>query len=209
MTDCTMVKGSAGQDCISLRTVSRRHKSPHNFYVTYNELLDLDGKPSIVTRDINSYAEFRKCPDGTLEIRFTWLTGDGGNLKGYTETVTVDSDGLMDFVRRGRATGSGSWAALSVERDRMPRMDFTSDGARRTLRTVLGTPCLRRKLSKALRDNFHWPKAERIRFCGDWDKYNFGFTEYLAGLPDAAGISGGLILHRENGLANAKYAIHT
>ncbi len=56
MNDRTLVKVSAGEQCICFRTVSRSRKSPKRFYVTRDEFARLETQASVTTHDGWSFA---------------------------------------------------------------------------------------------------------------------------------------------------------
>ena len=56
MSNRIMIKLSASEGCIRLRTFSRKHHSPHGFVFTEKELLDLEEKRYITVSDIHSFA---------------------------------------------------------------------------------------------------------------------------------------------------------
>ena len=72
----TMLKLTASEDSISLRTISRGFRSPHRFVVLETELQELEVKRHIISSDIRSFAEMRLVKAGAeyngdmLLIRF-------------------------------------------------------------------------------------------------------------------------------------------
>ena len=76
----TMLKLTASEDSISLRTISRVFRSPHRFVVLETELQELEVKRHIISSDIRSFAEMRLVKAGAeyngdmLLIRFVWLS---------------------------------------------------------------------------------------------------------------------------------------
>ena len=202
-----MVKLSASDSCIGFRTVSRAGKSPHWFYVTRDELATLDEQHHIVTRDIHSFAEFLSSQDNLLEIRFTWLSEQGdGDVSGHKESVTLNYPAFKAFAEKSLCGGRTACSMLSIDTAcRRPTLDFSA--ARAPLHRVLASPVTRRKLSKALRDNFQWPRTPVIAFYPDWDKDSFFFKEICQ--DGRFGICGGLILHHENRQRGPYYAVHT
>ena len=68
MSNRIMIKLSASEGCIRLRTFSRKHHSPHGFVFTEKELLDLEEKRYITVSDIHSFAK--------LALRKTMGQGD-------------------------------------------------------------------------------------------------------------------------------------
>lgn len=176
MNDRIMVKAYANENGIDLRTVSRRRKSPHRFYILREMLDALETGRTVTINDIYSFVQIRRDALNRLRIDFTWLSGGGlcRTVAGYNEIVVLD---------------------------------FSARGAQKTLRRIAAVPGLRKKLSHALRDNFHWLLTPRIRFYGDLDPLSFFFREEL---PDGSdGLCGGLCLSGREDISKAKYEVHT
>ena len=94
----TLVKITTSENCISFRTISRSGKSGQ-FYVARSEFARLEHEPEVITRDIWSFAVLRRDKGkDTLSVQFTWLSGDGTNVKGSEETVTLRYNELAAFV---------------------------------------------------------------------------------------------------------------
>ncbi len=202
-----MVKLSASDSCIGFRTISRAGKSPHWFYVTRDELAALDEQHHIVTRDLASFAEFLSSQNNLLEIRFTWLSEQGnGAVSGHNESVTLNYLAFKAFAEKSLCGGRTDCSMLSIDTAcRRPVLDFSA--ALATLHRVLASPITRKKLSRALRDNFQWPRTPVIAFYPDWDPDSFFFKEIR---PDGrTGLCGGLILHHSDRKRGPYYAVHT
>lgn len=206
MTDRTMVKVSATENCLVFRTVTRERKSPRSFYVLRSDLERLEQHGSITVNDIHCFAELQRDMDHNLvRIRFSWLRQVGANrLEGHTEMVRLPYDELMNFAGRSRQNpDAAQWKVLSVEDAPMPRMVFQ---ATENLHAALSNQTVRRKLVRFLRDNFKWGWSEEVRFYNDSLPYSFFFREVRNGQQ---GICGGLILHRQEDMDKAYYSIHT
>ena len=206
MNNRILIHAVANKDCISFRTVSRSRKSPHWFYVLRNKLAELEHKSGITVHDINSFAVLhRDVNAGTVEIEFTWLSGDKDNVTGYQETVILPYDKLMAFVYNSTLEDdSVTWKALSIDNTRKcPQIVFKS---RKNLHSVLEDSTIRHKLVRFLRDGFNWPSAEKIELYDDFIPYSFTFREIKNGKP---AISGGLVLHGQENVQKAYYSIHT
>ncbi len=208
-----LVKFQSYKTHIGIRTITRQAKSPQTFYLPHLSFTDLEASGCIVLRDSYSFAEFELIDGGaTVKIDFTWLTQYGDKTaKGYAQTVYLDYDALANRIWDSLEGNHGpkAWSMLSVERSsRRPKLDFSSPGAQKTIREVLAVPVLRHKLTRAVRDNFQWPDGSDhvVRFYADYDRYSFFFQEYRDGKE---GICGGLILEHYDGLAKAKYGVHT
>ena len=204
MENRTLVKISAGENCIGFKTISRRRKSPRTFLVTRDMLARLEQEPEIVTQDIHCFAALRlNTATRTLSINFCWLQSRRNNeLDGWEETVPLPYDALMAFVKASAQEGGPkNWRVLSLQATMTPQIVFVdTEGLRKCLenRTVRG------KLTRALRDNFHG--ADRVEFYHDFEAYSFMFQSYRAGRPS---IVGGLILHGQGDLKKACYSVHT
>lgn len=207
MNDRTLVKVSAGEYCIGFRTVSRRIKSGRDFLVTRSQLAQMEHETEIVTKDLHSFAVLRRdVSTGTLSIGFSWLCGDRNNeVSGWEETVTLPYDALTAFAEAStQADGPKKWSVLSICRNTYPKLVFHD---RERLRECLANKTVRKKLSHALRDNFHYPCVDEICFYHDFAPYSFLFREIRSGRAD---VVGGLILHNyDDDLRQAHYSIHT
>ena len=206
MSNRTLVKVIAYENCISIKTISRDRKSPHRFFISLDSLAQLETQAAIIVKDISSFAAmYRDTSADTLEIRFTWLTGTGSSISGYEETVMLPYSRLAAFVRDSSVTGKAEeWTVLSLKQAQgKPRYVFKSG---ETLRAVLSNGVIRRKLIRALRDSFNWPKSQEIHFHADFLPYSFIFEEIRDG---QSAMVGGLILHGQDDMRNAYYSVHT
>ena len=202
----TLVKAYAEEYGIDIRTVSRSRKSPHRFYVLRDALADLEHKPKIIVRDIRSFAVlFLNSYDSTLEIEFNWLNGNGYNLMGWEETVTLPYEEFAAFVHNSTVeSGPKEWKTLSIDNSvRQPKLIFNS---LKNLHKALQNGTVRHKLVRFLRDGFCWPDAEQIELYDDFMPYSFLFREIKNG---KTALSGGLILHLQDDIQKSYYSIHT
>ena len=202
----TLVKAYAEEYGIDIRTVSRSRKSPHRFYILRDALADLEHKPKIIVRDIRSFAVLcRNVCDGTLEIEFNWLNGNGYNLMGWEETVVIPYEEFAAFVHDSTVeSGPSEWKTLSIDNSvRRPKLIFNS---RRNLNAAIQNGIIRHKLVHFLRDGFCWPDAERIELHDDFIPYSFTFRQIKNG---KTALSGGLILHLQDNIQKSYYSIHT
>lgn len=210
--DPVLVKFRTTEHFICIRTRTRRRSSPYSFDLSRERFAELEDAGSLVVRDGHSFAVFSLIDDRTkIRIEITWLSPCGGEaVKGFTQAVVLDYATLTRHVADSlEEDGPAAWSMLYVDRTRdRARLDFGSEGARRTIRKILSVPVLRHKLTRAVRDNFQWPNDGDtvIRFYADCDPYSFFFREYA---NDREGICGGLILHRYDGLEKAYYSVHT
>ena len=205
MKNRILVYATASKDCISFRTASRSRKSPHWFYILRNSLEELEHKSEIIAHDINSFAVLhRNTTASTIEIDFTWLSGDKDNVTGYQETVILPYDKLMTFVHNSILESNPvTWKVLSIDNTKRPQIVFNS---KKNLQNVLTNRILRHKLIRSLRDEFNWPYSQKIELYDDYIPYSFTFHEIKNGKP---AISGGLVLHGYEDIEKAYYSIHT
>ena len=208
MSNRIMIKLSASEGCIRLRTFSRKHHSPHGFVFTEKELLDLEEKRYITVSDIHSFAKvsLRKSFEQAeiLEIEFTWLSdAGGGKVSGRTETVRLSYEKFKASITQSREN-SMQIKMLSLEESGRPKIEFQS---RRNLKAVAETKALRKKLGKFLADHFlRWKGSRQITVYDDFEPYSFFFQEQT---PYGNGMCGGVILHGRENLEKAYYGIHT
>lgn len=208
MTDRIMLCAEAGESAIGIRTVSARMKSPHRFYIGYDELGRLRQDGGTVSADLHSFVKLRL--DTTLDrivFIFTWLDGHGlDRVEGTEQTVTLRWSVFKEFLQNCRLPdGPRTFRALSQDTGKgRPRLVF--DGDRKNLKAAAGSRRIRHKLGKALDRNFNWPDAEEVRLYNDFTPYSFFFREYRGGRP---GLCGGLILHDQENMEKAYYGMHT
>ena len=203
MDERILVKLSATETCIDIRTISRERKSPHSFTVARSDFIALERDGHMIARDMHSFAEFdRNEIRGAVTICITWLNNDGDQYVGWKQIVSVPYDTLMDFALNGK-----SWQrtrkVLSLEPKNSPRFVFECP---EQLRTCVENKIIRRKLVRFLRDHFKWWGADKICFYSDFVAYSFIFQEFRG---EALGITGGLLYHSGEDLSEGYYSIHT
>lgn len=208
MGNRTLVHMTFAKNCINVRTISFSRKSPHRFYILRSNLEEFLHNPEVIkhVRDINSFATIRMGQrTGTVEIEFTWLSGNDCNLSGYRETITLPYDMLVKFLDTSTLENKPiTWKFLSIDNTRnRPQIVFKS---RKNLHEALENDTIRHKLVHALRKQFNWPFAEKIELYDDYMPYSFGFNEIKNGKPV---MNGGLILHGQENMQKAYYSIHT
>ena len=208
MNNRTMIKLSASEDCVTLRTFSKDYHSPQGFILTEKELLELEEKRYMTVSDIRSFAKLalRKNmeQEDVLEITFTWLSdAGGGKVSGRTETVKLFYERFQTLVEESRESGI-QVRVLALEEHRGPKIEFQS---RRNLKAVAEKKALRKKLGKFLGNHFlRWQSGRQITIYDDFEPYSFSFREQT---PYGGGMCGGVILHGRENLAKAHYEIHT
>lgn len=206
MNDRTLVYMIFRTDCISLRTVSRSRKSPHRFYILRSRLEELEHTPYMIVHDISSFAVLRRdTHNGTIEIEITWLSGDGITVSGYKETIILPYEQMRAFLNKSTVEDKPAvWKTLSIDSShKRPQIIFKSS---KNLHAALADNMVRRKLIRSLRDEFRWPRSERIEFFDDFVPYSFVFKETMNG---KSAMTGGLILHNQDDMQKAHYSIHT
>lgn len=208
MTDRIILKAHAYEETIAIRTYSPgTGKSPHLFYITYAELDRLTHDGSLLARDIHSFACIRLDERrDRITFEFTWLIGTFRRMEGYEQIVRLRWSAFRAFLEACREPdGPRDFKALSLDASGYrPRLVF--DGNRANLKAAVGDPLIRRKLGKALMNNFNWAGADEIHMMNDFVPYSFFFLEYRDGKPC---LCGGLILHGQEDLSKAYYGIHT
>lgn len=204
MKDRIMVKMTASEDWIIFRTVTKESKSS-SLYVRRDDLRSLVDSSQIVAWDSSFSVFTRDRETGMLNIRFYWINMHGEDaFTGRMQSVKLLFAPFMEFVEQSVfGVQPQKWSALSIESQPGPRFVFRS---RRNLHDVCTDKLVRRKLSKFLRDRFHWCDCTEIIFADDFVPYSFMFREMRNG---TAGICGGLILHGQENMEKAYYEIHT
>lgn len=208
MNNRIMVKLSASDGCIRLRTFSRGQSPTQGFVLTENELLELEEKRCITVSDIWSFARLalrKTMGEGDiLEVSFTWLIdAGGGKVSGRTEDVRLPYDKFQEGIQESREKGL-QVRMLSLEECGRPRIQFQSS---QNLKAVAGSKTLRKKLGKFLGKHFLvWKGSREITVYDDFAPYSFFFREQR---PYGNGICGGIILHGQEDLEKAYYGIHT
>ena len=204
MDDRVMVKLTASGQCIGFRTVSRERKSPRTFYILRHELLRLRETGYLIVSDLQCFAELRRETGDRVTITFCWLSeGCGGSLTGWKQTVMLSLNRLLDFAEQ---TGDGETKMLkllSLRETFSPKLVFVDAG---NLRRAVANAAIRRKLARFLSRSFHYRDATEIRLFDDFMPYSFFFREMIG---EQVGLCGGVILHGQDDLKQAYYAIHT
>ena len=208
-TKRTMLKVRVSDDFLIFRTVSRARKSSE-LYVQRDALSPLTEGKRVV---LNEYSHFCVMTpierDNAICMEFYWTDVHYDYcVSGWKQTLTIPREKFLDFVERSAAEdGPKEWKALSMDEVRYPRLIFRKC---RSLEQVMGNPLVRRKLTKFLRDNFHWLNTDEIVFSSDFVPYSFFFREYRRGKDGwEEGMCGGLILHNQEDMRKAYYSTHT
>lgn len=209
MKDRILLKGYHAGNCLFLRTVSAKLRSPHRFGVLSNELIRLEREDRpLILSDLDSFAKLRleQATGHTdmLVIQFTWLSQSGiHSVTGWKETVRVPYERFHAFAVGNGCEAGETWRLLSVPEPMAPRLVFQS---KRNLKAVSSNAVLRHKLGVALHRNFNWRNCEKVIFTDDFVPYSFSFQSYTSQGPD---LCGGLILHGQEDLKTSYYGIHT
>ena len=204
----TMVKISAEEDYVSLRTYSRKYGRSGQFVLWRRELDDLGKKGSILSADGYSYARLylHKNQEGeeVIKIEITWLHSSGNDLIGHMERISLIYQDFLCCVEDSALSGGKTCRRLSLPECHRPAIEFSSS---RNLKKVAQRKGIRRKLGKFLDYNFKWPNTVKILVMDDdCVPYSFFFREERIGGP---GICGGIILHGQEDLKKAYYGMHT
>lgn len=208
MTNRIMLQASAEEYGIGFRTVSAHMKSPHRFYMGYDEFDRLQRGGRIISADMHSFAKI--CLDekhDRIEFKFTWLSGYiNDRVEGVEQTVALRWSKFQEFLQGCRLPdGSKEFRALSLDTNKnRPRLVFV--GEKSNLCAAISNCRIRRKLGRALMANFNWPDADEIHLSNDFVPYSFFFREISDGHP---AICGGLILHGQEDMSKAYYSLHT
>ena len=208
-TKRTMLKVRVSDDFLIFRTVSRARKSSE-LYVQRDALSPLTEGKRVV---LNEYSHFCVMTpierDNTICMEFYWISPTSGSgFSGWQQTLKISRERFLYFLEDSKAEyGSKEWSALSDDAPHYPRLIFRKC---RSLEQAMGNPLVRRKLTKFLRDNFHWLNTDEIVFSGDFVPYSFFFREYRRGKDGLEeGMCGGLILHNQEDMRKAYYSTHT
>lgn len=204
--DRTMVIMTCVADGFEFRTFSREKGKSRDFFVFRSTFENLAAYGYTIQDALESYAVLH-CDHsaGTVNLRYAWLNRSGNQLSGWEETVVLDYEKLMAFVRdSARDDGPKEWRCLTAP-SRRTQPPFVFRCSER-LRECLENKAVRRMLVKFLQRNFMWPRAERIEFYSDFMPYSFFFQEYCNGKP---AMCGGVILHGRDDMSTAYYSIHT
>lgn len=105
MNQRTMVKISAEENVITLRTFSREYRSPQGFIILRSELEKLKLNKKVIVSDIRSFAILRlqQTPAGldVIDFDFSWLSDAGGKrLSGREEYVRLPYDVFWPVLRK-------------------------------------------------------------------------------------------------------------
>ena len=205
MSNRILVKVSVQKHNIVFRTITRKEKSPHSFYVRWDDLERMEKDGTQIVTDCGSFAVLRYDKvRQRISVQFSWLSKNGDSLVGRREDIHLSYIALKAFIEEnGSDPAVTQWKTLSIEVSKNPRLVFCGTS---NLREVVADKKIRRKLSRFLRDHFKWEKTEKICFYDDSLPYSFYFKEFSAGQP---GLCGGLILHGQDNMETAYYAIHT
>lgn len=206
MNNRIMVKMTASEQHICVRTVCWERNSSREFCFLRSELLKLREQGYVVASDIYAFAELRREPRDRVSITFYWLNVNcfDDAVGGWRQIVTLPFEKLMDFAQRGGVNGEPDhWTLLSLKNTFSPRIVFVD---KRNLKAAVANTAIRRKLARFLSRNFHYRDATEIHLFDDFVPYSFFFREIIV---EQVGMCGGVILHGQEDMKQAYYAIHT
>lgn len=201
-----MVKAYCRAIGIEFRMFSRKKGRFGEMYVFRSTFKDLENHGHAVQHGSESYVMLQRDSfNKTVDVQFAWFSHKGNQFSGSEEAVTLDYEKLMAFVKSSaKSGGPREWRGLScLPRRGRPRLVFH---CHERLRECLDNKTVRRKLIKFLRNNFNWPRSEKIEFYTDFVPYSFFFQEFCGGKNV---MCGGAILHGQEDMEKAYYAIHT
>ena len=139
---------------------------------------------TVLDTDCGHHVQIRKY-NSMLHITFDWLSEYGdGHLKGFRQHVVVPCEVFCRLLETGAPA-----TYLYRPHDAQARID-TSHVAN-VIQTISEDSVVRRALSKAMRDHFHWD-ADTVTLYRDGNR-DFSFRT-ASGCPSA----GGLILHQSS-----------
>lgn len=206
MDDRIMLKMERINNSFAIWYLNRDKSSPI-FLADCNELLHLRDQPRVITQNMYSFITFvKKNSSDVINLGFTWLNEEGNRLVGWRDWVFLPYSKLMAFIEASVQKGGptkGQFLSVIPDKEKHPHIVFCDTDR---LRECLSRKDVRRKLLRFLRDRFQWPGREEIRFYNDFVPYSFVFQEIYNG---KVGITGGLILHGQEDMDTAYYAIHT
>ncbi len=181
-----LVKMSRTDEFVAISTYCRQIGRRGRFLILADSLrrvLDED-HVSVLDTDCGHHVQIHKY-NGMLHITFDWLSEYGdGHLKGFRQRVAVPCEVFGQLLETG-----ASVTYLYRPHEAQARID-TSHIAN-VIRTINEDSVVRRALSKAMRDHFHWD-ADQVTLYWDGDKDFFFRT--ASGCP----AEGGLILHQSS-----------
>ena len=204
----TMLKIRVKGDYLSLSTYSRDYRSPGDFRLHENKLIDLEQRRYAIGRDGTSYLALWRYPgpDGKelLQLSFSWLKRErNGRLSGKEVEFTVPYHGFKDTLRKSWEHPGEYQNILSRTEHGKIRIEFR---CHRNLKDAVSNPHIRRKLGHFLGKLLLWPGKRTICFYNDMEPYSFGFSE-----ENVSGyrVYGAMILHGKENPKKAYYSIHT
>ena len=204
----TLIEVCFRGDLLTLRTISRKHKS-NRFVLTQEEIVSFLRNGRLIAKDLYSFAELKQ-KEKRVEVRFSWLDMKANQLSGRDEFVVLPEEFIYlarEFATGWRDENETRRLYLSTDQANYVHIRFNS---RRNLHNVTQDKVLRNKLANFLKNNFKWPSRgpnHEIAIFDDVGPYFFGFEERLNGRP---GICGGIILHNPDGdLKRSYYCLHT
>lgn len=208
MKERTMLKLTASGDYMILRTVSHRYGKSSQFYIPMEKLTELEQRGYVMSMDEPSFLRMRICKGADdsqkLEVRFTWLSSAGNDrVVGRTEHFCLNYAAFQKSLDELVGQESGDRRLLSLQESNAPRIRFDS---RKNLKQVVQNRVIRKKLGRFLTGHFRWADAECIHISDDFVPYSFFFTEKTA---QGRGLCGAIILHGQEDMRKAHYAMHT
>lgn len=204
MNNRTLIKLSAYEDAIAIRTISRNNHARHRFYISKAEWKVLESDRKLIVKDLESFAVLHyfdpKDEKEYVSMVIYWLQSDSDdNMDGWKETVCLPYDAIRKLI----AGECEEIKVLSIQERTFPKLEFHSS---KNLKAVVTNPIVRKKFSRFVRDHFNWPSSKIIMIYDDFIPYSFGFREES---KSGWSINGGIILHGQDNMKQASYSMHT
>ena len=181
-----LVKAGLTDQFVALSTYCRQIGCRGRFLILTDSLRRVLDEEciTVLDTDCGHHVQIRKY-NSMLHITFDWLSEYGdGCLKGFRQHVVVPCEVFGRLLETG---ASGTY----LYRPHEARARIDTSHVAHVIRTINEDSVVRRALSKAMRDHFHWD-ADQVTLYRDGDK-DFYFRT-ASGCPS----EGGLILHQSS-----------
>ena len=139
---------------------------------------------TVLDTDCGHHIQIRKY-NNMLHITFDWLSEYGdGHLKGFRQHVVVPCEVFSRLLETGAPV-------TYLYRPHEARAQIDTSHVSHVIRTINEDSVVRRALSKAMRDHFHWD-ADQVTLYRDGD------TDFFFRTTSGCPAEGGLILHQSS-----------
>ena len=201
--DNVLIKLKTDGDYLRIWTCDRVHGLSRCFIVQREAVARAMNGECVVESDIDGFTEIFE-RNAAMLVKMYWISTNGDTLSGYKQFMELPKELLQDLVTGNRQI------VRYLYRPGKPQARIDTSHAGKVVREATRTPALRRALSKAMRDNFHWGREETITLYRDYNACDFYFRT-SSGCPT----EGGLILHKSiirtpvGRRPRLQYGIHT